>query len=176
MNTRKLLRALRRIGDAVLDDVPSINHGGCAVLAGIVGEHLERLGVPCEVATAGQWESMSAREARPRVKRKSDPRAWDVAGLGRAHLALRFRLGRYTYTWDAERLRRGSLVLGHERYNYVAPSGWGSGLTLAECRAMTQTQRGWNTCFDRADIPLLELIASEEFDTLHASPTEKDQA
>lgn len=159
VSTRKLLRLLARIGEEICEIAPAVNYGGCAVVAHLVGAHLERLGVPCEVTTSS---GSTAAEARAGVLDPSDPYAWDDNGLGRGHLAARFKIGRTVYTWDAEELSRDEYTFGAGGA-YEAPGPWGTGLTIAECRAMASRQAGWNRAFNRRLIPAIRRIINQHF-------------
>lgn len=161
--TRKLLRALRDLGAAVNDAAPRVNYGGCAVIAHLVGASLERMGVACEVTTSLDWEeACSPAEARPHVRNPADPYEWDANGLGRGHLALRFKIGRTVRTWDTDGLYlSGAFGLG-EYYTESGP--WGTGLTIGECRAMTRRPAGWNRAFNRRLIPTLRRLVREHLE------------
>ena len=110
---RKLSAALQAHG------MYDINWGGCGVMAGIVGEILELLGVPVEVVTSSD-NGCSPAEARQRLYWNIedgsdvlwDNSAWDSGGVCREHLALRFMLGRDMYTWDSDGLIKSDKYFG----------------------------------------------------------------
>lgn len=127
------------------------------------GEALQKLGIPCEVVTPGSgWRAgRTAAEARNNVSNVANPREWDRNGLDRGHLALRFRLGRRTYTWDSDAMHRSSMRFGKlwdGGAAYTSAGKWGTGLTVEECKAMSSTRDGWNSDFKRKHIPAMRRI------------------
>ena len=112
-NPITMRRKLRKLSAALqAHGMYDINFGGCGVMAGVVGEILELLGVPVEVVTSSDY-GCSPAEARQRLywnieadldAGRWDNAAWDSEGVSRSHLAVRFMLGRDLYTWDSDGL------------------------------------------------------------------------
>lgn len=165
IDPEKLRAALERLGDDIANDVACVNHGGCGVVAAEVGKQLTRLGIECDIATGGYPECLPAALVRDEVMDHSDPLAWDAAGLGRGHLAVRFRLGDEFYTWDTNGFAPDSAdVLGGS--DWCKNGEYGTGLTVAEADAMNRKQRGWNRTFDRRQIPTIRKLVRDTFTNL----------
>lgn len=173
MKHRTLLRRLRRLSIAATAEVPRINWGGCGVMAAIVGKRLQEFGILCEVVTYvrkgwGGAEPASVVRNRLSMEEINEPYAWDRKGLDRRHLALRFVSNGKVYTWDSHGLVRGSHWFGSQvdyDNNVLKKGFWptdpefGSGMTVAECEAISSKQAGWNRDFNREYIPTLEELA-----------------
>ena len=169
-NPITMRRKLRKLSAALqAHGMYDINWGGCGVMAGIVGEILELLGVPVEVVTSSDGGCPPA-EARQRLNENievwNDGRwynsAWDSEGVSRTHLAVRFMLGRDMYTWDSDGLIKSDKYFG--RYDdgstsYCADYPFGEGMTVAECTHIGSDPQSWNSMFDRRQIPQMRELA-----------------
>lgn len=164
---KELMRRLRRLQRAITEHVALPNHGGCAVIAGIVGDHLERLGFAVEVVTPVGTRSLfdcfqPAAEVRSNIK-KGDPADWDRNGLSRQHFAVRFKSGGRCYTWDSDKIWRSAWQFGAPGWTkwakFRTSRKFGDGLTIAECKKLAATSKGWNTMFNRAQIPTIRTLA-----------------
>lgn len=166
----ELKRRLRRLSRALnTQTLGDINCGGCGVMAGIVGEILELLGIPVEVVTPVEYDwCVTPKEARKRLQAKYwgsknwTAHDWDNNGLYRLHLAVRFQMRGKTYTWDSDGLLCSDKFFGR-RYcgepSHVANYPFGDGMTVAECVHISSTPNGWNPRFDRLQIPLMRELA-----------------
>ena len=164
----ELKRRLRRLSRALNTQTCDINWGGCGVMAGIVGEILELLGIPVEVVThVPCYWSTTPKEARERLQAEYwgdtwTAHDWDNNGLYRAHLAVRFVLGGKLYTWDSDGLLCSDKFFGRLSCgdpSHVADYPFGEGLTVQECIEISSTAEGWNSRFDRSQIPLMRELA-----------------
>lgn len=166
---KELMRRLRRLQRAITEHVAWPNHGGCAVIAGIVGEHLRDLGFDVEIVTpvnkGALFETKPAAEVRNNLPAKWSWNHWDENGLSRAHLAVRFRSGGRCYTWDSETLLRKAGWFGRASTwtgwpgKYQTSAKFGDGMTVDECNKLASTGKGWNTTFDRKQIPTIRTLA-----------------
>ena len=169
-NSITMRRKLRKLSAALqAHGMYDINLGGCGVMAGIVGEILELLGVPVEVVTSSDC-GCSPAEARQRLywniedglHVRWDNSAWDRTGVNRTHLAVRFMLGRDMYTWDSDGLIKSDKYFGRCEDGstpYCADYPFGEGMTVQECIKISSTPNGWNSTFDRRRIPLMRRLA-----------------
>ena len=165
MNYARLFSALASISDEVEDTVESVNCGGCGVFAGIIGQHLERIGLVCDVATQLRYQAQPAKA----VRKKIDPltataRVWFDNGLSGAHLVLRFKIGNEVCLYDALGVDNRELF---NRWG-LSRNDFGLGLTVQETVVMSSKSVGWNSSFDRDQIPIIQEIADtylSEFDT-----------
>lgn len=169
-NPITMRRKLRKLSAALqAHGMYDINWGGCGVMAGIVGEILELLGVPVEVVTSSAC-GCSPAEARQRlywnIEAENDGRwdsaAWDSEGVNRTHLAVRFMLGGDLYTWDSDGLIKSDKYFGRLGCGtppHVADYPFGEGMTVAECVHIGSDQAGWNCRFNRSQIPQMRELA-----------------
>ena len=137
-------------------------------MAGIVGEILELQGIPVEVVTPSEYDiGVPPKLARERLQAEywgenwtTDD--WDDYGLSRCHLAVRFMLGGKLHTWDSDGLLCSDRFFGRfasGKPAHVAGYPFGDGMTVQECIEISSTPRGWNTDFDRSQIPLMRELA-----------------
>ena len=169
----KIKRRLRRLSQALHTHTRGdINYGGCGVMAGIVGEILEQLGIPVEVVTPADgvegW-GVPPKEARERLQAEywGDDWTvcdWDANGLYRSHLAVRFWLGGKLHTWDINGLLCSDRFYGRSKDgepSHVADYPFGEGMTVQECIEISSTHDGWNSTFNRRQIPLMRKLAQQ---------------
>lgn len=153
MNAKELRKRLRVLAECIHKNVPSVNYGGCAVVAGHVAKALNGLGIEAEVITPSY--GLAPASVRENVTRPHDPDEWRDAGVAHQHLAVRFRLAGRVYTWDSNGLRRSAKQFGGKhwmdpkRAEYTAAGKFGSGHTADEALAMTRRPSGWNSAFNR---------------------------
>lgn len=169
-NPITMRRKLRKLSAALkANEMHDINWGGCGVMAGIVGEILELLGVPVEVVTSSDY-GCSPAEARQNlswnIEAENDGRwdndAWESEGVSRTHLAVRFMLGRDMYTWDSDGLIKSDKYFGRRDGGepvHVADYPFGEGMTVAECAHISSDPEGWNDTFNRDRIPQMRELA-----------------
>ena len=165
----ELKRRLRRLSRALNTRTRGdINWGGCGVMAGIVGEILELWGIPVEVVTPAEYDGgVSPKKARERLQacywgENWTVHDWDDSGLYRSHLAVRFMLGGRLHTWDSDGLLCSDKFFGRRECgepSHVADYPFGDGMTVQECIEISSTQSGWNSTFDRRQIPLMRELA-----------------
>ena len=168
INPNTMRRRLRKLSAALkAHGIYDINRGGCGVMAGIVGEILEFLGVPVEVVTFSH-HGCSPAKARERLywnienDVRWDASAWDSAGVNRSHLAVRFMLGRDMYTWDSDGLIKSGKYFGRDdcgEPTHYAKYPFGEGMTVAECAYISSCEQDWNSTFNRRQIPQMREIA-----------------
>lgn len=169
-NPITMRRKLRKLSAALkANGMYDINWGGCGVMAGIVGEILELLGVPVEVVTSSDY-GCSPAEARQRlywdIESGNDVRwdnsAWDSGGVSRSHLAVRLMLGAEMYTWDSDGLIKSDKYFGRRddgSTSHCAYYPFGGGMTVAECVHISSVPQGWNSTFNRRRIPKMRELA-----------------
>lgn len=163
----ELKRRLRRLSLALNNKTRGdINLGGCGVMAGIVGEILELWGIPVEVVTPSDDDlGVPPKVARERMQYWGEnftAHDWDNNGLSRYHLAVRFMLGGKLHTWDSDGLLCSDRFFGRREFGeplHVADYPFGDGMTVQECIEISSTPYGWNTRFDRGQIPLMRELA-----------------
>lgn len=158
---RKTLRHLRQLADAITSEIDSPNYGGCCVIASRVAERLLALGVEAECITSRErlGEACNApANVRHLIDDPSDMLEWEDNGVTFCHVAVRFRLNGRVYTWDSDTGPLARVTLFGHRYRAYA---WGLGMTADEARAVADRPDGWNSDFDRAQIPHIEALVAK---------------
>lgn len=150
MKHKDLIESLNVLAETLRESFDDISSGGCGVMAGMVGRHLERMGLVCDVATPTTYEQPNAGKIRNKVSDRSDPDEWSNNGLSRGHLAIRFRIGPTVHMWDSD---VGVGCKGSYFMCGLTTHEFGLGLTVAECEWISSQQRGWSRCFCRSQIP-----------------------
>jgi hypothetical protein len=156
-----IIEKLKAISQRANYQVDNINYGGCAVMAYIVGRHLEDMGIEVE----GIVPNTNPRQAAGETPRphKHDAFWWEQNGINFNHVALRFKVDGKVYTYDTDQLHRGSLKFG-EDLRYKAGCKFGNGFKIKELKKIAATGHGyWNCDFNRKDIPKLRKIVKEVF-------------
>jgi hypothetical protein len=143
------------------DNVEYINHGGCGVVAAEVVRILADAGVPSDViVTTYDRDDPSPAEVRTRLVAKGFKRDvmhnWDMEGLHRGHLAVRFKLGHRVFHWDSEGVLSAAKGFTRGAFYRTVTYPLGEGLLPEEVQAMADTEQGWNSSFDRGDIPMIQ--------------------
>lgn len=137
-------------------------------MAAAVARQLKALGVEVEVVSVGSVDSEFAvppAEARERLgvpPSEASNYTWDRAYLSRGHLGVRFKLGKYCYTFDSTTLARRVYSFGSRGDKCAYP--FGMGLTPEEATRMANTRAGWNRRFNRrAHKPTVERMVVAAF-------------
>ena len=167
--SRRLRRVLLEIGERIESEIDKPNYGGCGVIAAIVAENIAAMGVSVEVVTPhhrGDGPAPITVISKLQAKGLTN-KAVDAAGLSREHLAVRIRIGRRSFTWDSEGIYPGN-AFGRPRWDADGPRydckyRFGRGLTVAAAKALADDPKGWNTAFDRDQIPVVRRIVEEAF-------------
>jgi hypothetical protein len=156
-----LFNKLRTISNKANEKVNNINYGGCAVMAALVGKELEKLGIEVEgIVPHGNPTKARSNVEKPHV---ADAFEWENNGINFNHVALRFKVGSRVYTYDTDKLSRGSSRFG-ENLRYKTSCKFGEGFKVRELQKIANTGDGyWNQDFNRKDIPKLRKIVKEVF-------------
>lgn len=163
MHTRTLFKKLRKLQDEMIENHPNLNYGGCCVYAALIGEQLEKLGFQVEVVTPTEYGLYdNAYDARKGVRNVKNVYEWVDNGVSFRHVAVRFKTrAGVVYTYDSERFCKGSSDFGLDGYN--TDPEFGTGLTVAEAKAISSKQKGWNRAFNRREIPRIRSKVHEAF-------------
>lgn len=157
IKSEELFKRLSALQVAIDEHIEYMNYGGCAVVAGMVGEVLQGLDITCDIATPTYGKS--AVEVRPNVGPRATASTWYRNGLSTDHLAVRFRIDGVTYIWDSDCLSEGGITFGGDAGDDLTAAGQlGDGLTVQECVRIGLNKTGWNSTFDREQIPKLRTL------------------
>ncbi len=161
---RQILQILQKMGQEMNSVTATVNWGGCAIVAAMVGREMQKLWFEVDIVTPvyGEGNYKNGSEVAKKIENRNSAWEWSEKGLSRAHLALRFRLGRKLYTWDTDVLTRNGSEFGRGEYPCRYP--FGNGLTVKDTEAMCVPQEGWNRYFDRAHVPALKAICLDHME------------
>lgn len=143
---------LNRLGEEVYDRYPNINSGGCCVYAAMVVAELNKLNIPAKgiVASYSSLASKSIDKIRPLIE-KNTLDEWQKNGVSFSHVGVEFTLNGKKKHYDTGGVRKAGKELDH------MPIYKGR-LEYIELRALAAKKYGWNTCFNRRDIPELRRL------------------
>lgn len=162
-----LLDTLRELGDAINESCPTINLGGCCVYAAAVAKRLEALGIPVDVCVPTYGHAETVDEARNNLRNNGSAgrtaKEWEEAGLYFAHVAVRFQYEGVWWTHDTDALHEGRDGFGKCSWNDDKPryQALPDGMTPDEALRIASHAKGWNSSFDRRDIPMVRSMVEE---------------
>jgi hypothetical protein len=156
-----LIKRLNGLGRRVLNLSPDINAGGCCVFAALVGARLEKIGKEVAIKVgSGNGRSRPLDYYRQQVG-SNRPTEWNDVGLYFGHIVVEFFHDDDLYHYDAT----GMHFADGRTYDGGYPIAEGS-LTVAEAAEMAADPGGWNTNFDRDDIPDIERLIDDTFNRI----------
>lgn len=133
-----------------------LNRGGCAVYASLVGRWLKQV-VPVDVAVSDDCSSISVAEARDiGLVGTADLDEWNNCGLTFGHVVLDFEYNGQQYWYDSNGAVPQSLTGGCDP-TFHLPVLDGR-LSVEEIIILAQVETGWNTRFNRNEIPKIKGI------------------
>lgn len=143
--------------------VDKINHGGCCVVAGIVGKqlrsHVDDMKVL--ILSAGSRTLKEAREIT--MDHLADATSaldlMDVGGLRVTHAVIEFEVDGVVTYFDVDTGVFGSIEAMYDAYNWEVDVV--GEITVDEANQWGSEAAAWNTTFDRGAIPILEDIADQ---------------
>jgi hypothetical protein len=154
ISKNKLFNLLTKCADVINKNIEKPNYGGCGVIAVAVAKELKARKIPVEIVTPvyPSTEYVPPKVAVQRViqwnKQITNDRV-DDAGVNRNHLAVRFKIGRLTRTWETDANISLARVFGEDK-RYPCPYPFGEGFTIEEAQVLVKDKRGWNPTYDRA--------------------------
>lgn len=156
-----LIPTLRRMGRAANRKFPSLNHGGCCVYASEVGRRLEDAGLTVRVVSGRPWAWEADQSPTDKVREVllknnrnvNSKHNWSSNGIDFWHVAVQFMHDGKWYSCDSDSVHRGIDRFGKRRLMHKAP---GSGFTVNEAIGFAEEVEGWNSCFNRTDIPAVK--------------------
>lgn len=160
----KIIWALEKLGANVSRSVPAINQGGCGVYAWLVAKALHSLGIKTEVVATnmGIGKPVDLDKLREELAAGGldfgSKRHWEMLGAQFAHVGVRLKIGRKYYVADADTVIPGKTRL--QRWKVYKGA-----YTLEEAEAFAKEARGWNSWFDRRQIPTIHKLVNK-----HLSP------
>ncbi len=144
-----LFDTLNRLGTKIQDKYEMINNGGCCVYASIVGRELVRRGVRTRILVAASYDNIDIREKKKKIQDIQNISEWNQNGIYFSHVGLSFQFGKSWFHYDTHGVKAPDGKLG----SFVLYKGY---LTVGEGVILASSDRGWNTSFDRDDIPAID--------------------
>jgi hypothetical protein len=156
----KVLEILENISNDINSQINYPNNGGCCVIASLVGEQLELLGVETEIVTNNSYK-LTPRQVFALVGPKTRfTNPFEENGVDFNHVGVRFKLGRKIYTFDSDGVY-GARVFSQKqdkiKYRF------GQGLPVFAAKSLASQRQNWNFKFNRRQIPLLRKIIKRNF-------------
>ena len=157
-NSERLIPFLRELGHELENEYESINWGGCCVIAGMLGEHLQNFTeVKGGVVFNGWSGSVDLDEIRDVIANPNDATHWQRAGCTFDHVLVEIDIDGTLYLIDSEGV--------HVSSEYTSFNNRATGrFTLDETQGMAAEQSGWNGEFDRGQIPYIEDTINDAFE------------
>lgn len=144
-----MLDALNKLAANLYMQYPTVNRGGCCVVAAQVGKHLAKI-VPIKISVEGDryvYFRFSIKRVREQTNNSLDKNQWNMF-MNFPHVVVEFKYKNTWYTFDAE---RG--VVKSKVYWRHTTKKTGS-LSLKEATAFADDD-GWNPIFDRGNVQSL---------------------
>lgn len=160
MNKQAVINTLDALGRAAETQVDSLNCGGCAVYASMVGRELEKLGIPVRGIVAMEaWEIPNLDKVRKHVEDTGNISHWNANGVEFNHVGLQFKLGNRWYQYDSSGVTGPKPWLKHEYWEVCKGS-----LSMVELENLANSPTGWNEWFNRhTEIPKLKKLTKQFF-------------
>ncbi len=156
-----LVKTLNRLGKDVMQKYPLINYGGCCVYASMVSIELRKKGIAARGIVSSYYAETcdtTIDEARKKV-RENNVFEWNSNGINFFHVGLEFDYKGKTRHYDST----GVCVAKKKLDKMPIYAGR---LTHAELKALASKQDGWNSRFDRKNIPALRKLVRSYFENV----------
>ena len=148
----------------ILNDVNNnyrrINWGGCGFMAGIIAQHLTPIVHDIKIVSYGCWSSNSnIDKARPKVSHNSMS-GWEEYGVGFGHVWVEFKWNGSWYAIDCEGIIPRKEM--HHKWGHPCGGSW----TVKEIKAISNNRQGWNSTFNRDQVPSMRNYMGRQFNNL----------
>ena len=157
------LSRLKKLGKTIQKDYPYINHGGCAIYAIAVAKELKKLRIHPKILVVSPERgdvNTDIRDVASIIKTKSNICEWNNQGVIFRHVIISFCFEGKQYHYDTDGLSKAS-----EKYfdtgvkeRYTLYKGH---LSMLYAKEIVKRQSGWNSTFDRNDIPAINQIVKD---------------
>lgn len=147
-----LIETLNVLGSRIEEIFPHINAGGCCVFAAEAAKHLELAGCSVRILVGDNDTSADINDVRPNLESNTVVN-WNDNEIYFGHVIVEFECKGITYHYDSTGVHAPSLRTALYGYNIV--DGF---LTTKEATELAECSRGWNSFFDRDDIPQIKAM------------------
>lgn len=151
-----LIEILNNLANDVHTEFSSINHGGCAVFANIIATELSRLGIRV-FGIVACFDVEDLNTVRENIEDNFSLEEWNQAGICFNHVGIVFWYEGKKYYYESME----GVVEAQNCYSLCGLEICEGYLYLEELEALANTKRGWNTWFNRAQIPALAEFVSD---------------
>lgn len=161
----KVVAELKRIGKHINRQYNSVNYGGCAVYASVVGRNLAKCGYLVRIGVSSSWNDTDPTidDARNNILNKNNKRAsieqWNDQEIYFGHVWVEVCVGGTWYAHDTNKTKMSDGVdptFGWDQYDGF--------MTLEEITPLANSKRGWNTEFDRYQIKAIKADVARMFE------------
>ena len=157
--SKQLKKTLGAISREISARVSCPNNGGCCVIASCVGEYLERY-VECSLRVLDDLKTQVHLDEIAFLDGKDLLDGYNSNGVYFGHVVLQIQLAGRRYYWDSTGLHTTyKTVAGTDNFHYKLYRGSlpiEIGKQLGQCK-------GWNTAFNRNQIPKVERLVKKHF-------------
>lgn len=151
---------LKSVGETAKSISPYLDNGGCGVFAAAVAKELWKLGIPFNIVSAAPTSVTTTALDTVRSLCNSNVKSqWSDNGATFWHVGLQVYIDGEWFSFDSTGLQSNTEKLGALD---VKSGYW----TLDEMMAFADEEEGWNSCFDRREIPRIERMIEKAFSSL----------
>jgi hypothetical protein len=155
----KLTTFLDKLGDKINNNIEDVNYGGCCIVAYHVCTSLRAMGVKARVVVYDPGRPAMNTVRQELMKYGESNRStkdWQRRGMGFWHVLVEFQYRGDRYLYDSD----GCVSRAESRYR----KGLRGTLALVEAQGLISSPHGWNSDFDRRQIPKLEKTIQKHFE------------
>jgi len=140
---------LNVLGTEVSKKIDYINSGGCCVFAACIGEELKLRGIETSIIVAASWGiEANINQAREKVAVPNRKQEWNNAGINFHHVGVEYIIDHDSFHYDSNGSHHADGMLG----DWMLYDGR---MSVEDAAGLANEEEGWNTCFNRGDIPTL---------------------
>ena len=154
-----IIEQLNEAMEAFRNEFRSINSGGCCVMATLIAERLIDVVPDVEIKVYTWSEHDDVDALREEIIDPMNKFEWNEAGVSFTHVWVEFVLDGTRYAIDSD---HGVLEVAAFHSREGRPMA--GAFTLDEARSFAMDGQGWNSCFDRDQIPAMQRLADELMD------------
>lgn len=156
-----LFSCLKSVGRAVYKKYPYINSGGCCVYASAIATELKKLGIECRIVVCSSYVATTIDDARKQIHKSNRGNLptvddWNSNCVYMDHVIVEFFYNGKVYHYDTDLLHKAT----NKFHRMSVLSGR---LTIEEATFIASTASGWNTAFNRKDIPDIMVMIKDAF-------------
>jgi hypothetical protein len=160
---RDFVKALNALSKEVSNKIKHVNSGGCCVFAAEVASILREI-VPIRLLVSspdyGDSVNYSLTDARPNVNGNNTVEGWNSCDIYFGHVFIELIYDGETYHYDSTGMNQPGYNYETERatdpaFGYDVLHG---ALSFTEAVELASCEYGWNSVFDREQIPKLRKI------------------